>query len=98
MYSSMLIYVLVLMLLCNCYCIVTDERFYIYDWPDVPIDVFPVKNTTLPPKTAAYSDAFNENNGIGADIDRKHGWFQTWQFSVFRNAINRLRLHPMRTR
>lgn len=87
-------------LCCNCDATVSDittDYFFIYEWPTVPINVYPPPNADIPPG-ASYSHAFGRNNGYGEAIDTEIGLYQTWQFSLFRNLFNRLRVHPLRTR
>lgn len=73
------------------------KYFYIYEWPDSLDDVWPPVNQTLHRKSG-YDHDFRDNYGAGKLLDRDLGLFQTWQFSLYRNVINRLRLSDHRTR
>eukprot|EP01038_Epipyxis_sp_PR26KG_P012142 gene12142-16256_t len=71
--------------------------FYIYEWPDELDDVWPPVGAKLDPKSG-YSPEFRNNNGAGTMLDNKVGLFNTWQFSLYRNMITRLRVSEHRTR
>ena len=75
----------------------SDGLFYIYEWPDVPISMYPKPDAVLYPNTT-YSHGFHSNHGIGDAINLDIGLYNTWQFSLFRNLFNRLYVHPKRTR
>jgi xyloglucan galactosyltransferase MUR3 len=72
------------------------QYFYIYEWPEELQDVYPTPGNELHPK-AAYSHDFYDNNGAGKMIDGDSGMFTTWQFSLFKNLMNRLRVSKFRT-
>ncbi len=71
-------------------------KFYIYDWPAYIDDVWPPKGGQLHNRSA-YSHDFRGNNGAGRALDADIGLFQTWQFSLYRNAMARLRTSEHRT-
>ena len=71
--------------------------FYIYEWPEELNDVYPPKNATLHP-SSTYDHAFNENGGAGKLLIPELGLFQTWQFSLYKNMMSRLRVSKYRTR
>ena len=73
------------------------EYFYIYEWPDYLADVYPPPGSTLD-AAAAYSHDFYDNGGAGKMIDGDFGMFSTWQFSLFKNLMSRLRVSEFRTR
>ena len=93
----MYIFILLISFVSYCNCDITDDYFFIYEWPTVPVNIYPPSNATIP-HGSSYSHDFNNNNGLGTTIDETIGLYQTWQFSLFRNVFNRLRLHPLRTR
>ena len=72
-------------------------RFYIYDWPSYMDDVWPPEGVKLHNKSA-YSHAFRPYNGAGALLDGEVGLFQTWQFSLYKNVIARMKVSKHRTR
>lgn len=74
-----------------------EGYFYIYDWDPELDDVYPKKNATLHPQSS-YDHAFNENRGAGKLLVPEVGLFQTWQFSLYKNALARLRASRYRTR
>lgn len=75
----------------------SGKYFYIYDdWPLELQDVYPPPGATLDPK-ASYSHDFYENNGFGKILDGDIGMFSTWQFSLFKNVMARLRTSDRRT-
>ena len=76
---------------------VSDGLFYIYEWPDVPISMYPKPEATLF-RNSSYSHGFNGNHGVGDTINKDIGLFNSWQFSMFRSLFNRLYVHPRRTR
>jgi hypothetical protein len=71
-------------------------KFYIYDWPTYIDDVWPPAGGELHNRSA-YSHDFRGNNGAGRVLDGDIGLFQTWQFSLYRNAMARLRTSEHRT-
>ena len=72
------------------------KYFYIYDWPKPLRDVYPPPGAVLHP-TASYDHDFYENDGFGRTLDRQQGLFATWQFSLFKNLMARLRVSEYRT-
>lgn len=74
-----------------------EPYFYIYEWPSALGDVYPPPNTVLH-KSSSYDHAFYENRGIGRMLDPDCGLFQTWQFSLYKNAMQRLSTSRYRTR
>lgn len=74
-----------------------EAYFYIYEWPDQLMDVWPREGAKLHPETP-YLPAFRPHNGVGEMLDEKVGLFQTWQFSLYANAMARLRTSKYRTR
>ena len=75
----------------------SDKKyFYIYDWPMPLRDVYPPPGAVLHP-TASYDHEFYENDGFGKTLDRDQGLFATWQFSLFKNLMARLRVSEHRT-
>jgi xyloglucan galactosyltransferase MUR3 len=72
------------------------KYFYIYDWPEALQDVYPPPGAVLAPKSA-YSHDFYDNNGAGKLIEPNLGMFATWQFSLFKNVMSRLRVSEYRT-
>lgn len=77
----------------------TDSKsyFYIYEWPSFMDDVWPPPNATLHTKSG-YDHGFYANRGAGVAIDSNVGLFQTWQFSLYKNLMARLRTSEFRTR
>jgi hypothetical protein len=71
--------------------------FYIYEWDAELDDVYPKRNATLHPQSS-YDHSFNENRGAGKLLVPEVGLFQTWQFSLYKNALSRLRASRYRTR
>ena len=71
-------------------------KFYIYDWPFYIDDVWPPASAKLPNRTA-YHHSFRPNNGAGAMLDSDVGLFQTWQFSLYKNIIARMKVSEHRT-
>jgi hypothetical protein len=71
--------------------------FYIYDWPSYLDDVWPPPNATLHPKSG-YDHGFYNNRGAGNAISPDVGLFQTWQFSLYKNLIARLKTSEFRTK
>lgn len=72
-------------------------KFYIYEWDSYMDDVYPPPNSTLHPKST-YDHAFYENRGSGRLLVPEYGLFQTWQFSLYKNALSRLKASKFRTR
>lgn len=70
--------------------------FYIYDWPDYMNDVWPQDQAELDPKSP-YSHEFRGNNGAGKLLIPEIGYFSTWQFSLYKCAMARLRSSERRT-
>lgn len=75
---------------------IQERLFYIYPWPTELNDVYPPFNATLH-REAPYNHAFHDNNGLGLMLDKDIGLFQTWQFSLYQNIMQRLRVSPLRT-
>eukprot|EP01038_Epipyxis_sp_PR26KG_P004343 gene4343-6146_t len=73
------------------------KYFYIYEWPDELDDVWPPIGGKLDPHSG-YRQEFRGNNGAGSMLDADVGLFNTWQFSLYRNMMARLRLSEYRTR
>lgn len=71
-------------------------KFYIYDWPFYIDDVWPPAGTKLPNNTAYYH-GFRPNNGAGEMLHADQGLFQTWQFSLYKNIMARLKVSEHRT-
>ena len=74
-----------------------ESLFYIYDWPPFIDDVWPPQNSTLHPKSG-YDHGFYANRGAGQAIAPDVGLFQTWQFSLYKTLMARLRTSEFRTR
>jgi hypothetical protein len=72
------------------------KYFFIYDWPMPLRDVYPPPGAELHP-TASYDHEFYENDGFGKTLNREMGLFSTWQFSLFKNLMARLRVSEHRT-
>lgn len=77
----------------------TDSKslFYIYEWPSYLDDVWPPQNSTLH-KKSGYDHGFYDNRGAGKAINADVGLFQTWQFSLYKNLMARLRTSEFRTK
>jgi len=71
--------------------------FYIYDWDKALDDVWPPAGAKLHVKSG-YNHDFRDNYGAGRMLDEKVGLFQTWQFSLYKVVMNRLRVSEFRTR
>lgn len=71
--------------------------FYIYDWPTFLDDVWPPADAQLHPKSGYHHD-FRPNNGSGKLVNAEVGLFQTWQFSLYKHVVSRLRVSEFRTR
>jgi hypothetical protein len=78
-------------------CLDNKPYFYIYEWPLELHEVYPPANATLH-KDSSYDHSFNENGGAGRMLVPDVGLFQTWQFSLYKNVMSRLRASPQRTR
>ena len=87
---------ILLLVLCSIFPI-KSNYFYIYEWPDLLDDVWPPMDATLHRKSG-YDHAFRDNYGAGAMLDNDNGLFQTWQFSLYKTVISRLRVSEYRTR
>eukprot|EP00605_Chrysophyceae_sp_TOSAG23-4_P001011 GSChrysophyteH1.ASY1.ANO1.1112.1 assembled CDS len=74
-----------------------DRKFYIYDWPEYIDNVWPPDDSILHERSA-YNFDFRPNNGAGKLLNEELGLFQTWQFSLYRNIMQRLRTSKHRTR
>ena len=74
-----------------------DAFFYIYEWPKELGDVYPPLGTKLD-KDSRYDHSFNHNGGAGQVLEPDVGLFQTWQFSLYKNALSRLAVSKYRTR
>lgn len=95
----MFVIVTLLMILLRAVAVSTrnDSYFYIYEWPSYMSDVYPPVNSTLE-KGSSYSNEFNMNKGAGAMLYPDVGLFQTWQFSLYKNLMQRLLVSKYRTR
>ena len=76
--------------------LIPHKFFYIYDWPEKFNNVYPPSNATLDNETFYHHD-FGDNDGIGKLLNRELGVFATWQFSLYRNIMARLRVSEYRT-
>ena len=74
-----------------------DAFFYIYEWPTDLGDVYPPPGAKLD-KESKYDHTFYENRGAGQMLVPDVGLFQTWQFSLYKNAMSRLAVSKYRTR
>ena len=75
----------------------SKSLFYIYEWPSYLDDVWPPQNGTLH-KKSGYDHGFYANRGAGKAIAPDVGLFQTWQFSLYKNLMARLRTSEFRTK
>lgn len=75
----------------------SKKFFYIYEWDESMNDVWPKNGTKLHSKSG-YNHDFNHNYGCGKLLDAKVGLFQTWQFSLYKVVMARLRVSEHRTR
>ena len=75
----------------------SKSLFYIYEWPSYLDDVWPPQNATLHAKSG-YDHGFYANRGAGRAIAPDVGLFQTWQFSLYKNLMARLRTSEFRTK
>jgi hypothetical protein len=71
--------------------------FYIYEWPSALDDVWPPAGGPLH-KTSGYVHEFRDNGGSGKALVPELGLYQTWQFSLYKHLIARLRVSKYRTR
>jgi hypothetical protein len=76
---------------------VVKPKFFIYDWPSTLDDVWPPEMAPLHPKSGYVHD-FRPNFGAGKLLNSDIGLFQTWQFSLYKQIISRLRVSEYRTR
>lgn len=74
-----------------------SKKFYIYEWVKEFDDVWPAPGSLLD-KKSGYNHDFYDNNGAGKLLDENVGLFQTWQFSLYKNILARLRVSEHRTR
>lgn len=86
----------ILLFLCALLGRLCSSKFFIYDWPEYMNDVYPPPNATLHPEST-YSHEFHPNNGAGLLLDGETGLFQTWQFALYKNMMQRLRCSRDRT-
>ena len=79
-------------------CVGEDKKyFYIYEWPEYFSDVWPPASAVLDRDTP-YSHNFRSSiTGIGNPIDPDIGYFNTWQFSLYKLAMARLLVDEHRT-
>ena len=75
----------------------TKSRYYIYEWPSYIDDVWPAPESSLHAKSG-YDHGFYANRGAGDAIFPEVGLFQTWQFSLYKNLMARLRTSEFRTK
>lgn len=90
--SLLCIFLIIIILICQG----QGSYFYIYDWPKELDDVWPPAGAALHNKSG-YSHEFRGHSGAGKMIKSDIGLFQTWQFSLFRNLMSRLRTSEYRT-
>ena len=74
-----------------------QKYFYIYDWDNALNDVWPPEGHELHP-TSGYNHDFRDNFGNGKLLNEEVGLFQTWQFSLYKVIMARMRVSPYRTR
>lgn len=74
-----------------------EKYFYIYEWPSELDDVWPPQGAVLHNRSG-YSHEFYDNFGAGKLLNSDLGLFQTWQFSLYKNVMARLRVSKYRTR
>eukprot|EP01038_Epipyxis_sp_PR26KG_P013775 gene13775-18478_t len=91
--------------------VVKAQQFFIYNWSIPNLrnkgqnnsiwgslgDLYPPPTAILDP-AAHYNHKFYSNNGIGELISGKYGLFHTWQFSLYKNIMQRLYYSINRTR
>lgn len=70
--------------------------FYIYDWPGILDDLWPPDQQPLHPKSGYVHD-FRPNNGSGKQLNSEVGLYLTWQFSIYKHIVSRLRVSDHRT-
>ena len=75
----------------------TKSRYYIYEWPSYIDDVWPAPESSLHAKSG-YDHGFYANRGAGDAMFPEVGLFQTWQFSLYKNLMARLRTSEFRTK
>ena len=75
----------------------SDPMFYIYEWPREFDDVWPPPGSELHKKTRYHHD-FYDHGGAGKLLEPNVGLYQTWQFSLYKNVMSRLRVSEFRTR
>ena len=92
-----IIFLVLLVYFCHGSGYTPSKFYYIYEWPSEYNDVYPPVNATLH-KDAHYDHSFNENNGAGRLLNPDVGLFSTWQFSLYKNVMSRLRISRYRTR
>lgn len=80
-------------------CFVANGKayFYIYDWCKEFDDLWPPPGAVLHNKSS-YSHEFYDNFGAGRVINSTFGLYQTWQFSLYKNVMARLKVSEYRTR
>jgi hypothetical protein len=71
--------------------------FYIYDWAKEFDDLWPPPGALLHNKSG-YNHEFYDNYGAGRQLNSTYGLYQTWQFSLYKNTMARLRVSAYRTR
>lgn len=76
--------------------VISESLFYIYDWELQFDDLWPPEGVELH-KRSGYNHAFRENSGAGKLLDANSGLFQTWQFSLYKNTMARLKTSEFRT-
>ena len=64
------------------------KNFYIYDWPESIVDLWPHAYTHH--KLSFSSPSFRENNGFGPLLDETTGAYFTHQYSLFTIVYARL--------
>lgn len=74
-----------------------NKYFYIYEWHKDLDDVWPPAEAKLHPKSGYHHD-FRDNYGSGKLLNDDVGLFQTWQFSLYKVVMSRLRVSQYRTR
>ncbi len=75
----------------------SKPSFYIYEWPLEFDDLWPPEGAKLF-AGSGYSHEFRANSGAGTMLDADSGLFNTWQFSLYKNVMSRLRVSEYRTR
>lgn len=94
---------------CTAYKRVGERKlFYIYDFPTVPLDMYPNRSIKLGERTvkergklvsvpSVWKHDFNENEGFGK-VHNGTMLLETWQYSSFRLVLARLMRSKYRTR